>query len=99
MKTETFTQYIADDGKVFWNESSCKEYETKQEELKKRLGDLITRPKAELEILIEKLKWAEDSAYDPDIIDTMGTPQARALYYMKNVCQKFVDKYKDLKMI
>jgi hypothetical protein len=91
--------YKAYDGKTFPSEEACLQHEKEARELEARLNDFFTKPDGELQTLINDLTHAKMMAYDSQIVDTMGTPQARALFYMKGVCQRFVDKYKDLRMI
>lgn len=42
---------------------------------------------------------AFNNASNPMIVDTMGSFEARALFYVKGVCERFVAKHKDLRMI
>jgi hypothetical protein len=94
-----FLVYQSSDGRTFQTEEACLNHEKMQAEWQRRMNELIECPQVELEMLIDDLKRAKDQAYNHEIIDTMGTPQARAVFYMKGVCQRFVDKHKDLKMI
>ena len=93
------TKYKSIDGREFDDPDSCLYHERLLAETEVATRNIIRWPDAELEILIKDLKQAKVDAFNPDIVDTMGTPQARAIFYMKNVCLKFVEKYKSLRML
>lgn len=99
MKKVEQTYWISLDNRTHYSESACLEHEERIKEQNKRMNNLITWPDTELELLIQNLKEAKELAFCTGIIDTMGNPQCRAVYYMKNVCQTFVDKHKELRMI
>lgn len=99
MDKVTTTQYKSKDGRYFDDPDSCLYHERLLDETERATRNVIRWPDAELEILIKDLKAAKVMAFDSKITDTFGIPQSRAIFYMKNVCQKFVDKYKNLKML
>jgi hypothetical protein len=63
------------------------------------MENVLTSHDAEFEKLVSDLKQAKELAFSPDIIDTFSMPQVRAVFYMKGICEKFIEKHKDLKMI
>ncbi len=98
MEKVTYTNYRSFDNKFFNDEKSCQEHEEYQRNLEKRLTDLHVMDSAALEKLTKDLSGARERAYDPNIIDTMGTVQCRAIFYMKGVCERFLNEHENIKM-
>ena len=93
------TKYKASDGKYFDDPDSCLYYEHLLSETAEATRNVLRWPDVELELIIKYLREAKASAFHGDIKDSFATPQIRAIFYMRQVCEKFVDKYKHIKSL
>lgn len=91
--------YKSEDGKFFEDKESCQKREDWLKDIQERLADIQKTDETALELLKNDLTEARKRAYNPEVIDTFGAPQARAIYYMKNVCSRFLEKYSSITMI
>ena len=91
------TKYRSVDGRDFDDLDSCLYHERLLAETEKATRNILRWPDAELEILIKDLKEAKVLAFKNEITDNFPTSQSRAIFYMKSVCQRFVEKYKNIK--
>jgi hypothetical protein len=94
MKEIQITKYQSDNGRIF--DSA---YQAKGEDEECRRIESLVRPAQEIAQLRKDIDVAAKRAYDPVIVDTFSSLDMRALFYVKQVCVRFVEKYNDLRMV
>lgn len=82
--------YITEDGRQFQFEADADRYEKER----RRVLELLDYPQKERMLLIEDINRAFEVASSPGIVDT-NSVGGRQIIYIKEVCQRFLDKHKD----